>query len=109
MISALRAAAINDHALGIIIAMGGCVRGSGGADYTAEWQRELQDLDAREVLAMNITAAEPLRLPSGLRKERERWRQLSIDQRRTIVRQVCSDHDIPCDKRPAPALKEQPP
>jgi hypothetical protein len=111
-IPALRAAAINDHALGVIVAMGGCVRGPGGADYTAEWQRELQALDAREVLAMNTNTSEPLRLPSGFRKARERWRQLPLDQRRTIVRQVCSDYDIPCDKRPAsapPALKEQPP
>ena len=111
-IPALRTAAINDHALDVIVAMGGCVRGPGGADYTAEWQRELQALDAREVLAMNITASEPLRLPSGFRKARERWRQLPLDQRRTIVRQVCSEYDIPCDKRPPPAppaLKEQPP
>ena len=69
----MRAAALSDDALGIISAMGCCMRGPGGTDYTAEWQRELVGMDAREVMALCLTAAEPLRLPSGLRREREAW------------------------------------
>ncbi len=104
---ALRSAALTDNALGIVAAMGVCLRGPGGADYTAEWQRELSGTDAREVLAMCLTAREPIRLPSGLRREREAWRQLPIEERRSIVHQVCATHDIPVAKRP-PAT-EQPP
>ena len=87
--------------------MGVCLRGPGGADYTAEWQRELTGTDAREVLAMCLTAREPIRLPSGMRREREAWRELPIDERRRIVHQVCTTHGIPAEKRP-PAT-EQPP
>ena len=98
---ALRSAAISDNALGIVTALGGCLRGPGAADYTAEWQRELTGTDAREVLAMCLTAREPIRLPSGLRREREAWRQLPIDERRRILHQVCTTHEIPVDKRPS--------
>lgn len=104
---ALRSAAISDNALGIVAAMGVCLRGPGGADYTAEWQRELTGTDAREVLAMCLTARDPIRLPSGMRREREAWRALPIDERRSIVHQVCTTHGIPVEKRP-PAT-EQPP
>ena len=104
---ALRSAAISDNALGIVTALGGCLRGPGAADYTAEWQRELTGTDAREVLAMCLTAREPIRLPSGLRRERDAWRQLPIDERRRILHQVCTAHDIPVDKRPP--TQEQPP
>ena len=85
---ALRSAAISDNALGIVTALGGCLRGPGAADYTAEWQRELTGTDAREVLAMCLTAREPIRLPSGLRRERDTWRQLPIDERRRVIHQV---------------------
>ncbi len=98
---ALRAAALSDHALGIVTALGVCLRGPGGADYTAEWQRELSGIDAREVLAMCLTAREPIRLPSGLRREREAWRQLPIEERRSIVHQVCASHSIPAERRPS--------
>lgn len=104
---ALRSAALADQALGIIAALGGCLRGPAGVDYTAEWQRELTGTDAREVLAMCLTAREPIRLPSGLRREREVWRQLPIEERRHIVHQVCATHDIPIEKRPTAA--EPPP
>ncbi len=104
---ALRSAAISDNALGIVAAMGVCLRGPGGADYTAEWQRELTGTDAREVLAMCLTAREAIRLPSGMRREREAWRELPIDERRTIVHQVCATHGIPTEKRPT--TTEQPP
>jgi hypothetical protein len=87
---ALRSAAISDNALGVVTALGGCLRGPGAADYTAEWQRELTGTDAREVLAMCLTAREPIRLPSGLRREREAWRQLPIEERRRILHQVRS-------------------
>ena len=97
---ALRAAALSDNALGIVSAMGVCLRGPGGADYTAEWQRELNGTDAREVLAMCLTAREPIRLPSGLRRERDAWRQLPIEERRSIVHQVCATHGIPVERRP---------
>jgi hypothetical protein len=98
---ALRAAALSDNALGIVSAMGVCLRGPGGADYTAEWQRELNGTDAREVLAMCLTAREPIRLPSGLRRERDAWRQLPVEERRIIVHQVCATHGIPSERRPA--------
>ena len=104
---ALRSAAISDNVLGIVTALGGCLRGPGAADYTAEWQRELTGTDAREVLAMCLTVREPIRLPSGLRRERETWRQLPVEERRRILHQVCAAHDIPVDKRPSAA--EQPP
>ena len=107
VLPALRSAAISDNALGIITALGGCLRGPGAADYTAEWQRELTGTDAREVLAMCLTAREPLRLPSGLRRELDAWRQLPIDERRRILHQVCTAHDIPVDKRP-PAPEQLP-
>jgi hypothetical protein len=102
VVSAVRTAALHDDALGVIVAMGGCLRGPKGTDYTTEWQREIQGSDARELLAINKTAAEPLRLPSGLRKERERWRQIPLEQRRDLVLQVCADYHIPHDKRPVP-------
>jgi hypothetical protein len=104
---ALRSAAISDNALGVVIALGGCLRGPGATDYTAEWQRELTGTDAREVLAMCVTAREPIRLPSGLRRERDAWRQLPIEERRRILHQICTAHDIPVDKRPP--TPEQPP
>ena len=107
VLPALRSAAISDNALAIVTALGGCLRGPGAADYTAEWQRELTGTDAREVLAMCLTAREPIRLPSGLRRERDAWRQLTIEERRRILHQVCTAHDIPVDKRPPAA--EQPP
>jgi hypothetical protein len=97
---ALRAAALSDNALGIIAAMGCCLRGPGGADYTAEWQRELTGIDAREVLAICLTAREPIRLPSGLRRERDAWRQLPVEERRSVVHQVCTSHGIPVERRP---------
>lgn len=105
---ALRSAALADQALGIVTALGGCLRGPGGADYTAEWQRELTGMDAREVLAMCLTAGEPIRLPSGLRRERDVWRRLSLDERRDIVHQVCATHGIPIEKRPPPAAQPSP-
>jgi hypothetical protein len=98
---ALRKAAIEDNALAIITAMGGCVRGPAGTDYTPEWQRELAGIDAREVLALCQSAHDPIRLPSGLRREREAWRQRPLDERRRLVHQVCSAHGIPIDKRPS--------
>ena len=104
---AMRAAALSDDALGIISAMGGSLRGPGGTDYTTEWQRELAGMDAREVMALCLTAAEPVRLPSGLRRERETWKACPLEERRQIICQACADHDIPTEKRPPPL--EQPP
>jgi hypothetical protein len=97
---ALRKAAIEDNALAIITAMGGCLRGPAGTDYTPEWQRELAGIDAREVLALCQNAADPIRLPSGLRRERETWRHRPLDERRRLVHQVCTVHGIPIEKRP---------
>jgi hypothetical protein len=96
----LRKAAIEDNALAIITAMGGCLRGPAGTDYTPEWQRELAGIDAREVLALCQNAADPIRLPSGLRRERETWRHRPLDERRRLVHQVCTVHGIPIEKRP---------
>jgi hypothetical protein len=97
---AVRLAALGDDALGTIAALGGCVRGPGGTDYTPEWQRELAGLDAREALGICSTAAEPIRLPSGLRRELATWRTRPIAERRAAVERACRDYDLPMSRRP---------
>lgn len=97
---AVRLAALSDDALGVITALGGCRHGPGGADYTPEWQREITGMDAREVLALCLVAHEPIRLPSGLRREIATWKAQPLSERRRVVEHACQVYDLPMTRRP---------
>lgn len=93
-------AACADDVLGIVRVLGGTMRGRDGIDYAPEWQRETKDCDARTLLAIWLTANEPIRLPSGLQREWKIWRELPLTVRKDIVADTCKKYKIPLGQRP---------
>jgi len=65
-----------------------------------EWQREIAGMDAREVLGLCLTAREPMRLPSGLRREIATWRARPLSERRSAVERACHVYELPMSRRP---------